>query len=133
MNSSADVGKAQQPAYWTDVVIQGRRMYAQPLAEMIRPPASYIAGGRSLFSLCCGPLFGVFASQQSASGGSFDVNMNSVDRPLGRGSKSAMLLPNRALAVGVFLHTRCSLVRPTTRVSIQKPTEALARADEQWC
>ena len=37
-----------------------------------------------------------------------------------------MLLPSRALAVGVFLHRRCSLAGPTTKVSIQKPSGALA-------
>ena len=38
-----------------------------------------------------------------------------------------MLLLSRALIVGVFLHRRCSLAGPTTKVSVQKPSEALAR------
>ena len=38
-----------------------------------------------------------------------------------------MLLPSRALVVSVFLHRRCSLAESTIKVSIQKPSGALAQ------
>ena len=45
--------KPQNSACWTGVLMQGRRMKAQPPGKLLGPSARYIAGDRPLFPPFC--------------------------------------------------------------------------------